>query len=74
MNDEYTKVTRANRYAREKTAIVSFNNPHFGYRYFSRAYNYVNAYSIAFPSVESYIKAITGEIEFTSFSPVKLNY
>lgn len=73
MNEEYFKVIRPNRFAREKSAVVAFGNPHTGYRYFGRCFNYVNAYSATYPSVESYVKAITGEIPFTEYSPVKLN-
>lgn len=72
MKNEFLKLLPPNRHGIEKSAVVSFGDPYFGYRYFGRVYNYVNAYSMLPGSVEAFVKAATGEIEFTDFSPVRL--
>lgn len=56
----------------EKNIYVSFGNPYFGNQYFEKAGTYVNAYSFLAPSIKAFVKALTGEIEFSDFSPVKL--
>lgn len=55
-----------------KIAIVSFGSPYFGEQYFEKAMTYVNAYTMLSPSVKAFVRAATGEIPFTDFSPVHL--
>ncbi len=55
-----------------KVAIVSFGSPYFGEQYFEKAQTYVNAYTMLSPSVKAFVRAATGEIPFTDFSPVHL--
>ena len=57
-----------------KTVVVSFGSPHFGEQYFQRANTYVNAYSMLAPSVKAFVRAATGEIPFSDFSPFNLNW
>ena len=71
-SNEANKVASSLTYAIDKTIVVSFGSPYFGEQYFERALTYVNAYSMLSPSVKAFVKAATGEIEFTDFSPVKL--
>ena len=52
--------------------MVSFGSPYHAEQYFERCPTVVNAYSMVSPSVEAFVKAATGEIPFTDFSPVKL--
>lgn len=56
----------------DKTVVVSFGSPYFGQQYFERANTYVNAYSMLSPSVKAFVRAATGEIPFSNFSPFKL--
>lgn len=69
---EAHKVANTLQYGGEKTIIVSFGSPYFGEQYFERALTYVNAYSMLSPSVKAFVRAATGEIDFTEFSPVAL--
>lgn len=69
---EAMKIWRSLEYGGEKTAVVSFGSPYFGEQYFERALTYVNAYSMLSCSVQAFVRAATGEIPFTEFSPVKL--
>ena len=55
-----------------KVAIVSFGSPYFGEQFFEKAQTYVNAYTMLSPSVKAFVRAATGEIPFTDFSPVHL--
>lgn len=55
-----------------KNIYVSFGSPYFGNQYFEKAGTYVNAYSFLAPSIKAFVRALTGEIEFSDFSPVKL--
>jgi beta-N-acetylhexosaminidase len=71
-SDEAQKIAESLKYGIEKTIIASFGSPYFGEQYFERALTYVNAYSMLSPSVKAFVRAATGEIEFTDFSPVKL--
>ncbi len=59
-------------HAREKNLVVSFGSPYFGKQYFGKAKTYVNGYSMLSGSVEAFVRAACGEIEFTGISPVKL--
>lgn len=69
---EAHKVAKTLQYGGEKAVVVSFGSPYFGEQYFERALTYVNAYSMLTPSVKAFVRAATGEIEFSEFSPVKL--
>ncbi len=69
---EARKIARSLQYAVEKTAVVSFGSPYFGNQYFERALTYVNAYSMLSPSVKAFVKAATGKVPFSDFSPVEL--
>lgn len=71
-SQEAWKVASSLQYGSEKTIVVSFGSPYFGEQYFEKALTYVNAYSMLSPSVKAFVRAATGEIEFTKFSPVKL--
>ena len=57
----------------EKLAVVSFGSPYFGDQYFEKVQTYVNAYSMLTCSVEGFVRAACGEIEFTGKSPVALH-
>ena len=65
-------IAAANKFAPEKSMMVSFGSPYHAEQYFERCPTVVNAYSMVSPSVEAFVKAATGEIPFTDFSPVKL--
>lgn len=69
---EATKVANSLKTGIEKSIVVSFGSPYFGNQYFERALTYVNAYSMLSPSVKAFVRAATGEIEFSEFSPVEL--
>lgn len=58
--------------AREKNIVVSFGSPYFGNQYFGKAKTYVNCYSMLENSVEAFVRAACGEVEFVGKSPVKL--
>lgn len=70
---EALKIMTSLQYGGEKTVVVSFGSPYFGQQYFERAHAYVNAYSMLTPSVKAFVKAATGEVEFSDSSPVKLH-
>ena len=72
MHPEAKKVANCCKWGVEKTMVVSFGSPYFGNQYFERAVTYVNAYSMLTPSVKTFVKAATGEIEFGKYSPVEL--
>ena len=72
MKNEAIKVAAHNKYGQKKNLIVSFGSPYFDGQYYERALTYVNAYSMVAPSVKAFVKAAIGEIEFSTFSPVKL--
>jgi len=55
-----------------KVAIVSFGSPYFAEQFFEKAQTVVNAYTMLSPSVKAFVRAATGEIPFTDFSPVHL--
>ena len=57
----------------DKLAVVSFGSPYFGDQYFEKAQTYVNAYSMLTCSVEAFVRAACGEIEFMGKSPVALH-
>ena len=57
----------------EKLAVVSFGSPYFGDQYFEKVQTYVNAYSMLTCSVEAFVRAACGEIEFMGKSPVALH-
>lgn len=57
----------------EKLAVVSFGSPYFGDQYFEKVQTYVNAYSMLTCSVEAFVRAACGEIEFMGTSPVVLH-
>lgn len=69
---EAIKIHISFHYGAEKSAVVSFGSPYFGEIYFERADTYVNAYSPVDASVKAFVKAITGQIPFTNYSPVKI--
>ncbi len=69
---EASKVAYSQEYGTDKTVIVSFGSPYFGEQYFERDTTYVNAYSMTECSVKAFVRAATGEIPFTDFSPVHL--
>ena len=69
---EAGKVHWSMMYGAEKAVFVSFGSPYLGEQYFERADTYVNAYSMTACSVEAFVKAATGQIPFTDFSPVHL--
>ena len=69
---EARKVSAYLKYGTKKSLIVSFGSPYFGKQYFERALTYVNAYSMLSPSVKAFVRAATGEISFSDFSPVDL--
>ena len=72
MDKEAKKVSNYCYWDVEKTMVVSFGSPYFGNQYFEKAVTYVNAYSMLSPSVKAFVRAATGEIEFSKFSPVEL--
>ncbi len=57
----------------EKTVVVSFGSPYFFRQYFERSYTYVNAYAMVDSSVEAFVRAMFGEIDFSGVSPVKID-
>jgi len=69
---EAAKIQASIIYGAEKNIVVSFGSPYFSNQYFERALTYVNAYSMIAPSVKAFVRAATGEIEFSTFSPVEL--
>ena len=69
---EASKVAYALFHSIPKVAIVSFGSPYFAEQYFEKAQTVVNAYTMLSPSVEAFVRAATGEIPFTDFSPVHL--
>lgn len=69
--NEARKIGMSLKTATEKTVVVSFGSPYFGNQYFERANTYVNAYSMLSPSVKAFVRAATGEIPFTAFSPFR---
>ena len=74
VGEECHKIQRSLSHAVDKSVIVSFGSPYFMDEYFERARTCVNAYSFWPSSVEAFVKAATGEIEFSEFSPVKLEH
>ena len=70
--DKCWTIAKSYYHSTEKTAYVSFGNPYFANQYFERANTYVNAYSMLEPSVTAFVKAMFGEIDFGSYSPVEL--
>lgn len=71
-SSEANKIAASLQYGTKKSIVVSFGSPYFGNQYFERALTYINAYSMLKPSVEAFVKAAVGEINFTDFSPVNL--
>jgi len=61
-------------YARDKSIVVSFGSPYLIGEYFDRAYACVNAYSMVSSSVKAFVRAAVGEIEFSKYSPVNLEF
>ena len=72
MGPEAVKVQRSLQAGVNKTLIVSFGSPYFAEQYFERARAMVNAYSMLSPSVEAFVRAACGDVQFTDFSPVRL--
>ena len=72
MGAEMGKIHWSMMYGQEKSVYISFGSPYFGEQYFERVDTYVNAYSMTACSVEAFVRAATGEIPFTDFSPVHL--
>jgi beta-N-acetylhexosaminidase len=71
-SEEAWKISGINMFDKNKTVVASFGSPYFGNQYFERNSTYINAYSMLSPSVKAFVKALCGEIDFGSFSPVKL--
>lgn len=72
MGAEAGKIHWSMMYGQEKSVYISFGSPYLGEQYFERVDTYVNAYSMTACSVEAFVRAATGEIPFTDFSPVHL--
>lgn len=70
--DPARNISASLKFAADKTAMVSFGSPYHAAQYFERCPTVVNAYSMVSPSVEAFVKAATGDIPFTDFSPVHL--
>lgn len=70
---EARKIQRSLQDGVDKTCIVSFGSPYFADQYAERALTCVNAYSMLSPSVRAFVRAATGEIPFSAFSPVRLH-
>ena len=73
-SDEARKIQISCQYGREKTIAISFGSPYFGEQYFELASTYINAYSFLDCSVDACVRAMTGEIDFTDYSPVKIKH
>ena len=71
-SEEAWKISGLNLFDKNKTVVASFGSPYFGNQYFERNGTYINAYSMLSPSVKAFVKALCGEIDFGSFSPVEL--
>ena len=59
-------------YGAEKSIPVSFGSPNIYYDYFEGCDTFINAYTYCRPMLNSFVKAIFGEIEFEGTSPFKL--
>ena len=70
---EARKLLRSLQDGVDKTCFVSFGSPYFADQYAERALTCVNAYSMLAPSVRAFVRAATGEIPFSTFSPVRLH-
>lgn len=56
----------------DKTIFVSFGSPYFEGQYLEKAGTCVNAYAALECSVQAFVNAACGEIDFQGISPVKL--
>lgn len=74
VGEECCKIKISLSHAVDKTVIVSFGSPYFMDEYFQRARTCVNAYSFVSLSVEAFVEAACGEVEFADYSPVKLTH
>lgn len=72
LGQEAVKIRRAQMVPADKLVVVSFGSPYFGNQYFQRAGTYVNAYSMLESSVDAFVRAAVGQIEFGTFSPFAL--
>ncbi len=59
--------------ATEKSVGVSFGNPNIFFNYFTAAHTFVNAYSFTPETMQSFVKGLYGEVQFTDFAPFPLN-
>lgn len=57
----------------EKSIGVSFGSPDIFFNYFTAANTYANCYSYNPETMESFVKALYGEVDFTSYNPFPLN-
>ncbi len=52
---------------------VSFGTPNIFFNYFTAAHTFVNAYSFTPETMQSFVKGLYGEVQFTDFAPFPLN-
>ncbi len=57
----------------EKSIGVSFGSPDIFFNYFTAANTYANCYSYNKETMENFVKAIYGEVDFTDYNPFPLN-
>lgn len=57
----------------EKSIGVSFGSPDIFFNYFTAANTFVNCYSYNKETMENFVKAIYGEVDFTDYNPFPLN-
>lgn len=61
-------------YAVDKVVVANFGSPYMVNQYFQKVQTCVNGYSMLACSVEAFVRAACGEIEFTGKTPVQLFY
>lgn len=59
-------------YAVDKVVVANFGSPYMVNQYFQKVQTCVNGYSMLACSVEAFVRAACGEIEFTGKTPVQL--
>ncbi len=57
----------------EKSIGVSFGSPDIFFNYFTAANTYMNCYSYNKETMEAFVKALYGEVDFTDYNPFPLN-
>ena len=71
--DDAGNIWGSNAADREKTVIASFGSPYLYSRYYKNSdFTYINAYSYSKATIEAFVKAILGEIEFQGKPSTKL--